>query len=684
MRKIISSLFLLTTCVLLEAQVPVEQDKQDSLEAAVFVGRHLDGLSKGKELRTELISSSGLQKMACCNLAESFENSASVTVGFSDAVTGARQIRLLGLSGAYTQMLDENRPVLRGVTSPFGLSYVPGPWMESIQIAKGSPSVINGLESMTGQINLEFKKPTEEKPLFIQASMMTDSKADFNITSASQLSPSLYTIVMGHVDRNFSSFDMNGDSFMDDPRMLQFNLSNRWLYYRPDLQVRWGIQAVRDHRVGGQEGYEKGVFARGLAWGTDITNTLIDGYVKVGKPLREDGSSSIAAIADYTYQKSDSWYGERSYQPVQHSGFLNLLYRNQVNDQHDFTVGISATIDGLDGESLFFHVSPSRLRHSLFFGGVYGEYTFHAGDSFSAIAGLRTDYYHASAEDVEGGFKPAPRLTLKYSPFEWMTIRANGGRGLRYSNSLSDNLGMLSTSKNIFFSSNIITLEDSWTYGGNVTFTFPFGVSESTLSFDYFRTDFSKEAAVDYESIRNCIVVYNPEEGHSYSNNFQIDFSAEPFERFTVALTGRFTGAVMPSLYGQYIEKPMTSRFKGVLNLQYKTNLSRWIFDFTSSVNGPSRVYYFMRELKDDNGKYLYKDGLTPVYPLLYAQVTRRFKGFDIYIGGENLTGFHQKKVIISRPGLNDFDASCVWGPIMGRKVNVGIRMTLWRKTKTE
>ena len=196
-------------------------DRKDSLNATVFVGHQENSISRGKTLRTELISASGLQKMACCNLAESFENSASVTVGYSDAVTGARQIRLLGLSGTYTQMLDENRPVMRGITAPYGLSYVPGPWLESIQIAKGSPSVINGLESMTGQINLEHKKPTEEKPLFIQASMMSDTKADFNATSAWQLSPTVYTILLGHVSGNFKTYDMNDDGFRDDPKMLQ-------------------------------------------------------------------------------------------------------------------------------------------------------------------------------------------------------------------------------------------------------------------------------------------------------------------------------------------------------------------------------------------------------------------------------------------------------------------------------
>ncbi len=198
----------------------IDGERADSLDAAVFISRtDANYLSRGKELRTEVISSAGLMKMACCTLAESFENSASVTVGYADATTGARQIRLLGLSGIYTQMLDENRPSMRGITAPYGLSYTPGPWLESIQVGKGSPSVVNGTESVTGSINMEYHKPTDGKPLFLNASVMTDTKTDVNVTSSLQLVDNLYTVLMGHVDGNFRTYDMNGDGFADEPSL---------------------------------------------------------------------------------------------------------------------------------------------------------------------------------------------------------------------------------------------------------------------------------------------------------------------------------------------------------------------------------------------------------------------------------------------------------------------------------
>lgn len=680
-------------------------ERSDSLDAAVFVSRQAGNyLSKGKELRTEVISAAGLCKMACCNLAESFENSASVTVGYSDAVTGARQIRLLGLSGIYTQMLDETRPVMRGLSAPFGLSYVPGQWLESIQIAKGSSSVINGVECLTGQINMEHRKPTDEKPLFINGAVMSDTKMDLNVASSLQMGYKWSTVILGHVSGNIAPHDMDGDGFLDEPKQLQFNLSNRWLYQADNgVQVRFGVRAIQDSRIGGQmlkDADGKHVFydrktysltpAAGTVdpWGSDILNRSMNAYVKVGVPLNEDNSQNIALIADYNFQNMDSYFGSTKYLADQHSVFANLLYQNVINDSHRFTLGLNGTFDRFNedfrraiwlstGENVADFNGPTDLANA----GVFGEYTYHYGDEFSAIAGLRGDWFN----HVTGGaarFRVSPRVTLKYMPIDEIVIRANGGRGLRYSTPLVDNIGVFSTGKQYVGAYNDHILEDAWTFGGNVTYYMPFGASSNTyLSFDYFRTQFTQQMVVDYEMDPTQICFYALNGNRSYTDNYQLDFSVDPIERFNITATFRYTNAKIELAGKGLVEKPMTSRFKGVLNLQYATNLNKWIFDFTASLNGSCRVYDFMESLTDKDGNLLYKNGRTPVYPLLYAQVTRRFKGWDVYLGAENLTNFRQQNAIIgaSNPRQPSFDASCIWGPLMGIKAHIGFRFTLWK-----
>ena len=662
-------------------------ERADSLDAAVFVSRQAGNyLSKGKEIRTEVISAAGLCKMACCNLAESFENSASVTVGYSDAVTGARQIRLLGLSGVYTQMLDETRPVMRGLSAPFGLSYVPGQWLESIQIAKGSSSVINGVECMTGQINMEHRKPTDEKPLFINGAVMSDTKMDLNIASSLQMGYKWSTVILGHVSGNIEAHDMNNDGFLDEPKMLQFNLSNRWLYQADNgVQVRFGVRAIQDKRDGGQ------IQAIQNRWTSDILNRSLNGYLKVGVPLNEDNSQNIALVADYNYQDMDSGFGTKTYDAGQHSAFANLLYQNVINDSHRFTLGLNGTFDRYDEvirrlapQGADFILKEDSGITDLANAGVFGEYTYHAGEKFSAIAGLRGDWFYKQ------GFKVSPRVTLKYMPVDEIVIRANGGRGLRYSTPLVDNIGVFSTGKDYIGAYNDHILEDAWTFGGNITYYMPFGASSNTyLSFDYFRTQFAQQMVVDYEYGMNEIHFYALDGNRSFTDNYQVDFSVDPVERFNITATFRYTNAKIELAGKGLVEKPMTSRFKGVLNLQYATNLNKWIFDFTASLNGSCRVYNFMEGLKDADGNLLYKDGRTPVYPLLYAQVTRRFKGWDVYIGAENLTNFRQKNVILGSVKDQNgyvnafqpsFDASCVWGPLMGIKAHIGFRFTLWKK----
>ncbi len=679
-------------------------ERADSLDAAVFVSRQAGNyLSKGKEIRTEVISAAGLCKMACCNLAESFENSASVTVGFSDAVTGARQIRLLGLSGIYTQMLDETRPVMRGLAAPFGLSYVPGQWLESIQIAKGSSSVINGVECMTGQINMEHRKPTDEKPLFLNAALMSDSKVDFNIASSLQMGYKWSTVILGHVSGNYATHDMNGDSFLDDPKMLQFNLSNRWLYMADNgVQVRFGVRALQDSRLGGQvlkgqdgkdvlfnhETYSLTPAAGAIdPWGSDILNRSINGYLKVGVPLNEENTQNIALVADYSFQDMDSYFGSTKYLANQHSAFANLLYQNVINDSHKFTLGLNGTFDRYNEDfSRLVAMAPEAKFDgfkNLANAGVFGEYTYSFEEKFSAIAGLRGDWFPAQ------GFKVSPRVTLKYMPIDEIVIRANGGRGLRYSTPLVDNIGVFSTGKEFVGAYNDHILEDAWTFGGNITYYMPFGASSNTyISFDYFRTQFAQQMVVDYEHLANKIDFYALDGNRSFTDNYQLDFSVDPFQGFNITTTFRYTNAKIELEGKGLVEKPMTSRFKGVLNLQYATNLNKWIFDFTASVNGSCRVYNFMEDFKDADGNLVYKNGRTPVYPLLYAQVTRRFKGWDVYLGAENLTNFRQKDVVLGtkgsdgfvNPRVPSFDASCIWGPLMGIKAHIGFRFTLWKK----
>ena len=642
---------------------------ENEVETAVVTSRQ-PGISKLKPVKTEVITAAGLCKMACCALAESFENSASVTVGYSDAVTGAKQIKLLGLSGTYTQMLDENRPVMRGLLSPFGMSYVPGQWLESIQIAKGPSSVINGLEAITGQINMEHRKPTDETPLFVQLYGSTDAMFEANVVSALQLNPKWSTIILTHVGGTAMSMDMNGDGFRDSPENMQVNVANRWLYYDPSgTQVRFGFRFINEDRLGGQMNATRNRTADNDAgiWGSNILNRGVNGYVKVGIPLEEEHNTNIAFVADYVNHRFDSSFGQTLFNGKQQSLFGNILFNTEPTERHRIEFGATFSRDAFtEGvmQPTAGTINRDRAETAL---AAFGEYSY-TTDKLTFVGGLNLEY------NWRHGWLFAPRANFKYSFTDEIIFRALGGRGYRCSDIFADNLGMFSSSRLIRVADGLDTMEDAWTFGGNLTFYLPFGFDpENTyLSFDYFHNAFNNQVIVDQECTAGYTEIYNLD-GRSFTDTWQVDFNTDPFERFNVTATFRYTNARV-TLNGQgLVERPMTSRFKAVLNMQYTMPMNKWIFDFTAQLNGPMRLPRFAADA--------WGMETSPVYPVLYAQVTRKFRGLDVYVGGENLTSFRQKNAILGNdaPFGPNFNAGCVWGPLMGTMAYAGLRYTLWK-----
>lgn len=658
---------------------------ENELNALVVTGRQeANYLSKTTPVRTEVITAAGLCKMACCNLAESFENSASVSVGYSDAVSGAKQIKLLGLSGTYVQMLDENKPIMRGLSSPFGLTYIPGQWLESIQIAKGPSSVINGLEGLTGLINMEHRKPTAENPLFVNLFTNQELKLEANVASSLQLNEKWSTVIMAHASGDTKEHDGNDDGFKDEPKTLQLNFDNRWLYQAAPggVQIRFGVKAFSDKRIGGQMGYKEGMNDHGVyeavskgIWGSEIHNSGIDGNFKLGIPLSNEGAESLAFVATYSYYDMNTSYGTKYYKGHQNMAFVNAMYQNQIHENHHYTFGIAGQFDKIseDYMDLVFdknnkvvgvNTSPALngLEDKMF--GVYGEYTF-TNDKFTAVLGARGDYHS------EGGWVFGPRANLKYSFTDNTIVRVTGGRGFRHANIIADNLGLMSSSRDIYIMEKI-NMEDAWTFGGNFTQYFKLGESENSfVSFDYFRSSFNDQLVVDWDihAPDNLVAVYNCH-GRSFTDTYQFDLSVEPFKRFTAILTYRYTNAKIEMDVQGLVNRPLMSKYKGVLNLQYATNLNKWTFDVTAQLNGPAPLPLFMG------------GGESEVYPMFFAQVTKKFRGVDVYVGVENIGNYMQENPIISAndPYSDDFNASMVWGPLMGRKFYAGMRLTLWKK----
>jgi outer membrane receptor for ferrienterochelin and colicins len=621
-------------------------------------GAHFDRLSP---LSSQVVTKEELQKAACCNLSESFVTNASVDVSYSDAVTGAKQIQLLGLAGTYTQIQAENIPILRGLGSTFGLNYIPGSWMESIQISKGTASVANGYESITGQINVEYKKPWNEEKFYTNLYTNDEGMSELNADYSINVGKKVTTMLFVHSEYSQSKIDHNMDSFLDHPLVKQYNIFNRWKYKGEKLESQFGIRYLNEERVAGQSNYRVGNFIGiGNPYGIDVNTSRIEGFGKVGYIFIRP-ATSLGLIVSGSVHNQKSIFGLKQYNADQQSLYSNLIFITYLgNTNNSIKTGISYNLDDYT-EKLN---TLNQDRKEIVPGG-YFEYTYKWLEKLTLMGGLRYDYHNKF-----GGFY-TPRAHVRYQPIDQITIRASIGKGYRSPSVLAENSYLLASSRQIVFLE-LPKMEEALNYGLNITQRYQLFNKELTISTDYYRTMFKNQVVVDMNQDVNSIYFYNLK-GDSYSNSAQIEISYQPFAGFDVTAAYRLND-VKTTINGKLEQKPLLSKYKGLISMGYKTPLKKWQFDYSIQFNGGGR-------LPDMSGYplALQRSSTFPAYTIMNAQITKLFRKFDTYIGVENITGFMQKNPIISpdTPYGPYFDASMVWGPITGRKIYFGIRIAI-------
>lgn len=647
-------------------------DKDTLMLEQVEVNAQNGARLKAKNLtsNTEIIGVQQLVRAACCNLGESFTTNPSVDVNYSDAATGARQIKLLGLSGTYVQMLTENIPNLRGASIPYSLGYVPGPWMQAIQVSKGASSVKNGYESTTGQINIEFLKPQGIDGVRGNLYYDTQQKFEANADASVHLTDELSTSILLHYEDRQKDHDGNNDGFMDMPKQRQYNVMHRWAYVNPKFISQLSARVLYDRRESGQTAghhdngtdYSTPVLHEYPSYNIDVNTHRYEGQWKNAIILDPDHNASVALMLHGSIHDSEQHFGYRLYDVNQRNGYAQLMYETDLTERHNVSVGASLNHDYYKEEYNIkrFKAENTHIKDKETTAGVYAQYTYKFDEKFTFMGGLRYDHssYHGSFV--------TPRVHIKYSPNEVFTLRASAGKGYRTAHILAENTSLLATGYEIY---NIepyeAKQEEAWNYGLSTSLNIPIGEKSLEINAEYYYTDFKKQLVVDINQ-KNQFIDFYYLSGKSYSHTIQVDATYPFFEGFSATAAFRYND-VKCSYWNNdtYIYeqrwKPLTSRYKGLLTLSYKTPLELWQIDVTGQIIGPSELYDGTR---------------SPSYGLLNAQITRDFRYFSVYVGGENLTGYKMKNPII---GANDpyspqFDATQVWGPTEGAMGYIGIR----------
>ena len=624
--------------------------------------------SRTSLFQTQTITYDEICRAACCNLAESFETNPSVDVSYADASTGARQIKLLGLAGAYVQMLTENYPNFRGAASLYGLDYVPGAWMESIQVSKGTSSVKNGYEALAGQINVEYKKPFTADIFSANLFASDAGRYEVNSDATWHVNDRLYTGLFVHYSKDGMQHDANEDGFLDMPLTEQVNLMNRWQHLVGNYISQYGVRYLHEDRTGGQATKHHD-FAD--PYRITINTNRVEGYTKQAFILNPDKVESVALIASGSYHEQKSVYDRTTYNIYQKNVYASLMYEKEFTPAHNLSTGLSLNYDGFD-ENLTRNQQKETFNRHEIVPGAYIQYTYNLNDKLIALAGLRAD--HSSLY----GFFVTPRVHIKYNPFDWFHVRASAGKGYRTSNALTENNFLLSSSRNIVISNNL-NQEEAWNTGVNFSFYIPIAGKELVINAEWYHTNFLNQVVIDMDSDPHEVRFYNLD-GKSYANSFQVEATYQlPFFRnFTLTGAYRYTDAKTDYRNAngvvRRLKKPLVSDYKGLITASYQTRLKKWQFDLTGQFNGGGRMP------SPDASNPLWDTGFDP-YQVWNLQITKYFRKWSVYIGSENLFNFTQANPIIdaSNPRSTNFDGTMIWGPVHGRKSYIGLRFNIDR-----
>ena len=615
-------------------------------------------------INTEVISGKELLKAACCNLSESFSTNSSVDVAFTDAVSGAKKIQMLGLDGIYTQILSENMPMLRGLSSAYGLNYIPGTWIENILVTKGTGSVINGYESISGQINIEFLKPEEQKKrFFLNIYANAKGRAESNLHFAKKINTKWSTLLFAHASDLSKKNDMNKDSFLDMALTRQYNLFNRWNFHnQKNFEAQFGIKALLEIRRGGQTNFNyKTDFGKNTIYGIGINTNVIEYFSKTGFLFPSNPYKSIGIQTSGKWQQQNMYFGIRKYDGEQKNIYLNAIFANIINNtNHKYKLGASYILDDYKEK-----YNDSVLNRIESVPGVFAEYTYSNTNNFSLVAGGRADYHNLI------GLQLTPRLHMRYNATKSTTLRLSGGRGFRTANIFIENQSVLASSRVVVIKEKL-NPEVAWNYGISINQKFKLLSNESFINIDFFRTDFQNQVIVDFDQHVNKIIFYNLK-GKSYSNSLQIDFAFTPIKMLDIKLAYKWY-EIKTTYNDMLLDKPYVPKNRIMLNAAYSTYMDIWKFDFTANWLGVSRIpNTLLNPIEYQLNAYSEK------YFLMNTQITKKFRKFELYLGCENILNFTQKNPIIApdKPFGNNFDASMIYAPIEGRIIYTGFRISI-------
>lgn len=626
-------------------------------------------------IKTEIINQRELSKAACCDLAGCFGTQASVQPQTTNVLTNAQELRILGLSGVYNQVLIDGLPLIQGLSYTYGISTYPGTMIDFISVSKGTTSVLQGFESISGQINLESKHADQAEKLFVNAYVNSFGEAHFNtnIASAVGKKKKWHSLLTLHSVQAAAKIDGNKDGFLDLPQLTRYMAFNKWEYGKQQekgFATQIGLRLVNEKRLGGQMNFnaqtDKG---SNNIYGQSVQYTQPEMYVKSSYRFSSKNALSLALSGFYQHQQS--WFGITQYKAKQQNVYVNLQHEWQWHKTHGLKYGMSYRYQNIEENISFSDNSLGRsfagnYKTLLKVPGVFAENTFHwREDKVVWIIGARLDKHQ-----IWGNYF-TPRSMLKYSLNHQHTFRASLGRGWRQVNLFSEQNNLLVGSRDVLFVEPLKP-EEAINFGISHTYKFEAGKTTGTLSVDGYSTHFSNQFFPDYDSDPTKAIIKNFT-GISRSNGLQVEASFVYNKQIEFRTAYNYLDVFrIENKLKSYL--PFNPRNRAMAALSYRSKNNQWQAD--------ANAHWFdkMQLPNTSNNPIEYRRGnYSTAFITFNLQATFRYKTFEIYAGCENLSNYRQANPIISasNPFGKYFDLSSVWGPTRGREFYCGVRYSI-------
>ncbi len=662
-------LLIFSLCSVIAAETTHEH------EGMTVVG---EALPEGSQ-RTSVVDTVGrfeIESNPESNLIDLLDGTPGVRKKVDCSVCNTAQIRLLGLNGAYAQILIDGLPLFSGLGTVYGVEQIPLVTVDRIDVIKGSSSVQHGSNAVAGVINIVHGPIPTEPQSYLKMSYGHHNEQNYEGAFSTRMNQSGTGLQVAFNYNSSPQINMDDAPMIDVAEFDRVGFSTRlskWINSKTELTGRASVNF--EDRFGGTESADRttiGTYKPDSAlvnmWGdTTHQQVVYQEYVRSRRVNYETGL--LTQINDYLMNETrvsylqllqESWYGYLDLTAQQDLLFTVSDFTLYL-ERHELLAGLSYTYDS-------FTDNRSVGTHEYHIPALYVQDIFSPTGNWDLMGGVRLDHHN-----VHGAIL-SPRMAATYYGLDHFIWRLSIGKGFRTFNLFSENHSAISSAVFTLLPTNTLDEEISWSFTLN-------GQYSKQLSENF---SLAAEATVYHTRIDDYIL-FDSQKGHTNDGHQKIEYRnlngtmlTEGVEGvLTVGLPGSFTVEAGANLFNFRTDGSVadgfiyfTPDYTALGSVKWDSKRAGIHLGVDMNYVGPQ----LLREIRFGEDLIL-PERTSPSYTIINAQVEKAAGPFTFSLACQNIGDFFQAKeepIFYSKDWF--YQTTSVWGPMKGRTFYAGVR----------